>query len=207
MPIFSCSTLASGARQLVVHDAFEMTVSLALILSSLTPMTNVPSTSLSPGAEMMTFFAPAATCAPALAFEVKRPVHSSTTSTPRSFHGSLDGSRSAQTLILSPLTTRSPPSTPTSPGNRPCAVSYCVRCAFVSASPRSLTATIWISLRALGFVQRAQHVATDAAVAVDGDLHSHGQILRDKDGQGRAFYRPRISRARAIGMGPLFRPE
>ncbi len=30
MPIFSCSTLASGARQLVVHDAFEMTVWLAL---------------------------------------------------------------------------------------------------------------------------------------------------------------------------------
>ncbi len=25
MPIFSCSTFASGARQLVVHDAFEMT--------------------------------------------------------------------------------------------------------------------------------------------------------------------------------------
>src|SRR5687768_14520040 len=30
MPTLSCSTLASGARQLVVQDAFEMTVWLAL---------------------------------------------------------------------------------------------------------------------------------------------------------------------------------
>src|SRR5690606_15481623 len=30
MPIASCRTLASGAKQLVVHDAFEITVWLAL---------------------------------------------------------------------------------------------------------------------------------------------------------------------------------
>ena len=57
--------------------------------------------------------------------------------------------------------------------------------------------------RAFGFVQRAQHVATDAAVAVDGDLHSHGQFLRDKGERGRAFYRPPNWGARAISLGPL----
>ena len=52
----------------------------------------VASTSLSPGAEMITRFAPAAMCAEAFALLVKRPVHSRTTSTPSSFHGSCDGS-------------------------------------------------------------------------------------------------------------------
>ena len=37
MPILSCSALAIGARQLVVHDAFEMTVWLALSVLSFTP--------------------------------------------------------------------------------------------------------------------------------------------------------------------------
>src|SRR5690242_6875678 len=105
MPIFSCSTLASGARQLVVQEAFEMMVSVDLILSSLTPNTKVPSTSV-PGAEMITFFAPAARCAAALSRLVNRPVDSITTSTPSSFHGSFDGSRSAHTLMWSPLITR-----------------------------------------------------------------------------------------------------
>ena len=37
MPILSCSTFASGARQLVVHDALEMTVWLDLSVLWLTP--------------------------------------------------------------------------------------------------------------------------------------------------------------------------
>ena len=37
MPTLSCSTLASGARQLVVHDALEITVSLAFSVRWLTP--------------------------------------------------------------------------------------------------------------------------------------------------------------------------
>ena len=53
----------------------------------------------SAGAETMTRLAPAVRCAEALSFAVKMPVHSSAMSTPRSFHGSLDGSRSAATLI------------------------------------------------------------------------------------------------------------
>ena len=96
---------------------------------------------------MITFFAPAARCAEAFALLVKRPVHSSTTSTPSSFHGSCDGSRCAQTRMRSPFTTRFSPSTSTVPGNRPCAVSYFVRWALVSASPRSLIATIARSCR------------------------------------------------------------
>ena len=54
------------------------------------------------GAEMMTFLAPAVRWAPAFSLSVKRPVHSSTMSTPRSFHGSLAGSFSATILIVLP---------------------------------------------------------------------------------------------------------
>lgn len=62
MPKFSFSTLASGATQLVVQEALEMTVWFAAsYLSSLTPITMVTSSSVA-GAEMMTFLAPAATC-------------------------------------------------------------------------------------------------------------------------------------------------
>ena len=58
MPNASCSTLAIGARQFVVHDALEMMWCVAgSYLSSLTPMTTVMSSPLA-GAEMMTFFAP-----------------------------------------------------------------------------------------------------------------------------------------------------
>ena len=64
MPSLSFSAFTSGARQLVVQDALEMTVWLALSVLSLTPKTMVASTSLPPGAEMMTFFAPPFRCAP-----------------------------------------------------------------------------------------------------------------------------------------------
>ena len=86
--------------------------------------------SLPPGAEMMTFLAPPFRCADAFAFVVKRPVHSSTTSTPSSFHGSSAGLRTASTLMRSPPfpplsadTIIESPSTLTEPGNGPCAVS------------------------------------------------------------------------------------
>ena len=145
-PIFSCNGLTIGARQLVVQLAFEITVSDDFNTPSFTPYTIVASTSAPPGAEIITFFAPPLMCALALSFDAKKPVHSSTTSTPRSPQGSLDGSRSARTLIRSPLTIMSSPSTLTSPGKRPCAVSYLVRCALVSVLPRSLIATTSNSL-------------------------------------------------------------
>src|SRR5690554_752804 len=57
MPHLSFSTLATGARQLVVHEALEMIAS-PLYLSWLTPYTNIGVASLD-GADMITFFAPA----------------------------------------------------------------------------------------------------------------------------------------------------
>ena len=62
MPNFWWITFASGARQLVVHDAFEMIWCFAgSYFSSLTPRTTVRSGPLA-GAVMTTFFAPAAMC-------------------------------------------------------------------------------------------------------------------------------------------------
>src|SRR6188768_2961741 len=62
MPHLSLTTLASGARQLVVHEALEMMASPLYVLS-FTPNTNIGVSSLD-GAETMTFLAPAATCLP-----------------------------------------------------------------------------------------------------------------------------------------------
>ena len=59
IPKLSFNTLAMGARQLVVQDALEMMVSDAFKTLLLTPNTTVASTS-APGAEIMTFLAPAA---------------------------------------------------------------------------------------------------------------------------------------------------
>src|SRR5262249_23737278 len=72
---------------------------------------------------------------------VKRPVHSSTTSTPRSFHGSLAGSFSLRTWIfVSPIASCSP-SAATFSSHTPWIESKRNRCASVLASVRSLTAT------------------------------------------------------------------
>jgi hypothetical protein len=110
-PIASFSGLTSGARQLVVQEAFEITVSEAFSTSWLTPKTMVASTSLPPGAEMMTFLAPPFRWAEAFSLVVKKPVHSSTTSTPSSPHGISAGLRCANTRIWSPLTIMLSPST------------------------------------------------------------------------------------------------
>ena len=111
MPNSSLSTLASGPRQFVVHDALEMMFWLPSYLSSLTPSTMVMSSSVA-GAEMMTFLAPASRWPLALAALVKMPVDSTTTSTPRSPHGSAAGpslTSSALILVL-PTTMVSSPS-------------------------------------------------------------------------------------------------
>ncbi len=63
IPNSSLTTLAIGARQLVVQDALDTTVALASRVFSLTPMTMVGTWSgLLVGAEMTVFFAPASTC-------------------------------------------------------------------------------------------------------------------------------------------------
>ena len=116
MPHSSCSTFASGARQLVVQEALEMTVCFAGSYSpSLTPMTTVTSSFLA-GAEMMTFFAPPSTCTLALVASVKMPVDSITTSAPRSPHGNWAGSRSANEAKLRPSTLIESLPAVTSPG-------------------------------------------------------------------------------------------
>ncbi len=94
----------TGAAQLVVHEALEM-ISCSLMASSLTPSTTVGTPSLSVGAEITTFFAPAVICPRAPSSFVKNPVDSMTTSIPNSFQGNLAGSGSCTTLMrLSPTT-------------------------------------------------------------------------------------------------------
>ncbi len=146
IPKVSLRTLAIGARQLVVQEALEMTVWLAgSYLSWLTPITTVTSSFLA-GAEMMTFLAPFSACTRALLASVKKPVDSTTTSTPRSPQGSLAGSRSANALIVLPSTMISSAVLFTSYGRRPRMLSYFSRWASVALSVRSLTATISMSL-------------------------------------------------------------
>ena len=59
MPKLSCSTLATGARQLVVQLAFEMHLSSGVSLSSFTPSTQVRSAPSLAGALSTTRLAPA----------------------------------------------------------------------------------------------------------------------------------------------------
>src|SRR5689334_3550801 len=146
MPKRSCSTFASGARQLVVHDALEMIWCVAgSYFSSLTPRTTVMSGPLA-GAVITTFLAPASRCLAAASRLVNSPVDSTTTSTPRSFHGSSAGSRTARPLKPLPSTTISSSVEDTENGRRPRIESYLSRCASVALSVMSLTATISISV-------------------------------------------------------------
>ncbi len=118
MPQSSCSTLATGARQLVVQEALETTRSSLVRLSWLTPNTMVLSTP-SAGAETSTLRAPAFRWAAALSLDVKMPVHSSAMSTPRSLCGSSAGSRMAVHLIGPRPMSIVSPSTVTRLGKRP----------------------------------------------------------------------------------------
>src|SRR3712207_1453380 len=102
MPKLSLSTLASGASQLVVQDALLMIVFEPSYFSWLTPMTMVRSSPVA-GAEITDFLAPpASTCLRASSALVKKPVDSTTTSTPRSPQGRLAGSRSERTFMVFP---------------------------------------------------------------------------------------------------------
>src|SRR4029453_11301809 len=98
MPHLSCSTLATGARQLVVHEAFEMIASPLYVLS-LTPKTNIGVSSFD-GADRITFFAPASRCFCAASLVRKSPVDSITTAAPTSPHLRLAGSFSCVRRIF-----------------------------------------------------------------------------------------------------------
>ena len=98
-------TAATGTRQLVVQDAFEITLCDLRSLLLLTPWQTVMSALLQ-GAETSTFFAPPTRWAEAASLLAKRPVHSITISTPRSLQGSFVGSRSDRPATLRPSTWR-----------------------------------------------------------------------------------------------------
>ena len=106
------------------------------------------------GAEMMTFFAPAARWPLAFSTSVNSPVDSMTTSTPNCFQGNCDGSLALTTFIFWPLTISTSGSVlsgadfsdPTVPLNRPWIESYFSRYARLSAGTISPTATTWTSL-------------------------------------------------------------
>src|SRR5690606_34865714 len=118
IPHLSWITLASGASELVVHEALE-TIFSPLYLSWLTPNTNIGVSSFD-GADSTTFFAPASRCFCAASLLRNRPVDSITTSTSTSPHFRLAGSRSWLRRMRLPLTIRWPPSTTTtSPLNGP----------------------------------------------------------------------------------------
>ena len=76
IPKLSFIILASGAKQFVVHDAFEIIFISGVYVSLFTPITNIGA-SLD-GADIITFFAPASKCAFAFSIVVNTPEHSST---------------------------------------------------------------------------------------------------------------------------------
>merc|ERR1719407_180044 len=77
MPNLSFTTLVRGARQLVVHEALETTVSPPVYCAWFTPMTYMGTSSFG-GADIITFLAPPLICNSAFSFCVKTPVDSQT---------------------------------------------------------------------------------------------------------------------------------
>ena len=73
IPNLSFTTLITGAREFVGHEAIDMMLCvLSVYLESFTPKRMVMSTPLA-GAEMITFFAPASICFLALFASVNLP--------------------------------------------------------------------------------------------------------------------------------------
>jgi hypothetical protein len=77
IPKLSCTTLANGAKQLVVHEALDTTFKFEVYYSWLTPITNIGVSSLG-GALMTTFLAPPPRCFPAVSEVVNTPLDSQT---------------------------------------------------------------------------------------------------------------------------------
>src|SRR5659263_222304 len=121
IPKLSLITFTKGAKQFVVHDAFDTTVISDVYFSWLTPITNIGA---SPdGALITTFFAPAFICADAFSIVVNTPVDSTTYSAPHSVQPISAGSFAAYTEIFLPFTTSFPSSVEIVPLNLPCTVS------------------------------------------------------------------------------------
>ena len=149
-----------------------MTLCSGFSSSLLTPITTVMSAP-SAGAEMMTRLAPASRCFAAASRLVKMPVHSSATSTPSSRHGSFAGSRSAVTRILPrPISIQLSPVV-TSPGKRPCTLSYLQQMR-VGLDRAQIVDADDLDLAMLVLVRRPQDQPADAAEAVDRNPYRHG---------------------------------
>src|ERR1700726_5143157 len=100
IPNVSRITLATGARQFVVHEAFETTLCFAASdVFSFTPRTNVASTSVA-GAEIIPFFTGPRICLRASLPEVNSPVDSTTIEAPTEGQLICAGSFSLKTLKL-----------------------------------------------------------------------------------------------------------
>src|SRR5216684_2599778 len=146
MPNVSCRTLATGARQFVVHEALETTLCFAGSYKlSFTPSTNVAS-GPSAGAEMITFFTGPRRCFFASTPLVNSPVDSTTICAPTEAQSISPGSLVLKTLKLLPSTAMESSVCVTLWGRLPRTESYFKRCARVFASVMSLTATNWVSL-------------------------------------------------------------
>ena len=100
IPNSSFNTRATGARQFVVQDAAEITLSWDFKSFSFTPKTIF----LAPlqGAETNTFFAPALICLEDFSIVLNLPVHSKTTSTLCFFQSIFEISVSWVKLIFFP---------------------------------------------------------------------------------------------------------
>src|SRR5918997_1820477 len=207
MPKLSLSTLASGARQFVVQDALLMIVCEPSYFSWLTPMTMVRSSPVA-GAEMTTFLAPpASTCLRASSALVKKPVDSTTTSTPRSPHGRLAGSRSERTFMVFPAILMPSPSAATSSDSTPRMLSYLSRCARTSGLVRSLTATISMSLPLAAAARqklrpmRPNPLMPTRTVTADLHLLDWAVARSTARARGRDLRRPYRPASRSSGRG------
>ena len=129
MPTRSLSTLATGARQLVVQDALLTTVCSGAELVLVDAEDDGEVGPVGRGRDQHPLGAGAEMAADAFSLLVKMPVHSRTMSTPSSPQGSLARSRSASTLTGArdlPAAVRIcsvSPSSLASPGKRPCTLS------------------------------------------------------------------------------------
>ncbi len=143
IPNLSLRAFTTGARQFVVQDALEIILSFSLSrVFSLTPRTIVLSRSL-PGALTMTFLAPALRCFSDPSRSRNTPVDSITTSTCKSAHGRLAGSRSEKVFISLPLILiESLPLTSISARQGPYIESCLRRCTRSAVGDVSLIATI-----------------------------------------------------------------
>ena len=124
MPKRSFTTLARGAKQLVVQEAAEMTVLAGSYSSWFTPKTKVGVTSSFAGAVIMIFLAPPFMWAEEAAVVLNAPVDSMIYSAPQELHSILAGSLSLNILTGLPLTIRCWLPASIVPGKWPCTESY-----------------------------------------------------------------------------------